>query len=60
MNMGNGGACLGSLDSGVGNFFGGDGYVRMFADRVPGAWYGTNDDDFTVHSFIQLPSGEKP
>jgi hypothetical protein len=52
MNMGYGGACPGSLDGGVGNFFGRDGYARMFADGVPRACYGTSDDDFAVHSFI--------
>ncbi|MCY1547832.1 hypothetical protein D9M68_839120 [compost metagenome] len=61
MAVGDGGAGLGGLDGGGGDFLRGDGNGRVLADGIAGAGDGTGDDDFVVHGcFILLRGDRKP
>ena len=49
MDVDDGGAGLGRFNGSVGNLFGRDRHVRMFADGIGGAGDGTGDNDVSVH-----------
>ncbi len=59
MAVGNGGAGLGCLDGGGGDFLGRDRDGRVFADGVASAGHRAGDDDFVVHGISILIRGER-